>query len=292
MGVEYSNYLSAVLKPLESDGYRVRFRSGYCNLPSTTEINKDFLNNRRVAASFLELDEMKHGGSQYPRTIEQELAFIDTLREKVCDAFVSGISRVILTNDHGTSRMAVLVRKSEYDKKMDSEGHTIYKYGRYCVGTDLAPKYETAIEYGDKLIFADYTRFEQKGAPIDEIHGGASLEEWIVPVVIIEKADARKAKIVVKIVGPTEPLRLDSMTNMVSVRFTLNTYNGNDVSVRVHGKKIVCKHIGDEQTYEFKYKPDKTETSITTKVYVGNDSVGEFTFAVKKSIAQNKKFDL
>ncbi len=290
MGIEYADYLWNALKPLLSEGFRIRIRAGYCNLPSTTEINKDYLNGRNVAASFLELDEMKHGVNQYPRTIEQELSFLDTLCEKVREAFESGVSRVILSSDHGTSRMAVLVRKTEYDKKVPSEGHSIYKYGRYCEGTDIADKFDTAIEYGDKLIFADYTRFEQKGAPIDEIHGGACLEEWIVPIFIIDNATTRKEKLVVTIVAPMEQLRPDSITNMVTVHFSLEYYSRNDVSVRIHGKKIICRQSGNE--YEFKYKPEKTESVISTYVFIGTEQIGNFNFVVKKSIAQNKKFDL
>ena len=290
MGVEYVNYLCSILSPLKANGYRIRARVGYCNLPSTTNINKDFLNGRRVADELRDPDEMKHGNSPYPKTIENELYFLDSLREKIQAAFGSNVSRVILTTDHGTSRMAVLVRSTEFDSKISPKGHTIYKYGRYCEGTDMAEELNTAIEYGDKLIFADYTRFEQKGAPIDEIHGGASLEEWLVPIIIIDNVAARKTKLGISIIPSIGHLRPDSMTKMVTVKFSLDAYKGNDVSVRVHGKKIICKASGAQ--YEFKYLPEKGESEIETLVYIGSENIGKFKFFVKQGITQNKMFDL
>lgn len=290
MGVEYVNYIYSVLSQLKDEGFQIRTRVGYCNLPSTTEMNKDFLIGKRVVEELSDPDEMKHGKTAYPRTIENELFFLTCLKEKVRAAFSSNISRIIVTTDHGTSRMAVLVRSTEFDKKILPRGHTIYKYGRYCEGTDMAAEIDTVIEYGSKLIFADYRRFEQKGAPIDEIHGGASLEEWLVPIFIVDNSTIRKAKVVITIVPPAGQLRPDSMTKMVTVKFLLEKHSGNDVSVRIHGQKIPCQ-VTDCQ-YEFNYKPEKNETVIDTKVYVGPENIGKFKFFVKQGIAQNEKFDL
>lgn len=290
MGVEYADYLYASFARLQSEGYRVRVRIGFCNLPSTTEGNKDFLDKRRVAEELREPDEMKHGSSPYPKSIEGELRFLDGLREKVRNAFSLGVSRVILTTDHGTSRMAVLVRSTEFDKKVPSAGHVIYKYGRYCEGTDMADQLDTAIEANSKLIFADYQRFEQRGAPVDEIHGGATLEEWLVPVFIIDNTAARKQKMILKITAPSNQLRPDSMTKMVTVRFSFDEQVEEVVSVRIHGKKVGCRATNDQ--FEFKYKTAKGETTIVAKVYVGTEHVGEFKFFVKQGISQNNKFDL
>lgn len=290
LGVEYVNYIYSILSSLKNDGYTIRLRAGYCNLPSTTAINKDFLSGRRVAAELLDPDEMKHGSSPYPKAIENELSFLDSLKEKIRNAFSPSISRVILTTDHGTSRMAVLVRSTEFDLKIPAKGHAIYKYGRYCEGIDMADELPTAIEYNGKLIFADYTRFEQKGAPIDETHGGASLEEWLVPIIVIEKSGERKAKLSITIIPPAGQLRPDSMTKKVTVKFSLESYDGNDVSVRIHGKKTVCKKA--DTHYEFEYLPIKEESEIEAIVYAGSNNVGKFKFFVKQGISQNKMFDL
>ena len=188
MGIEYLDYLLYILSPLKSEGFSITVRAGYCNLPSITETNKDFLTDRRVAASLTEFDVLKHGNIPYPDTIIRELDFLRSLREKVERCFQHEIRRVILTSDHGASRLAVSVRKSAFDRKCPVPGGcSVYKHGRYCEGTEAANQLPDAIAFDGKTIFADYARFEQKGAPANEIHGGASLEEWIVPVIVIEK---------------------------------------------------------------------------------------------------------
>lgn len=293
MGIEYANYLASALQKLSKNSFRIR--AGYCNLPSTTSENKDFMDGRRVVIYASDLDKMKDGGNQYPRSIEQELDFLDSIVEKINYEFSGGVTRIILTSDHGSSRMAVLIRNTSLDKKYNAGERQIYKYGRFCDGVDLAEQFETGIECKDKdghdrLVFADYSRFAQNGAPVDEIHGGASIEEWIVPVVIIDKTDVRKPKLSVVIVAPTLALRADSMTGMVTVDFSLKGYSDNDVSVRVHGKKIECKRSGS--AYSFKYLPNKAETSVKVSVYISNNSIGEFKFDIKQGIAKNDKFDL
>ncbi|MDO4562925.1 MAG: BREX-4 system phosphatase PglZ [Clostridia bacterium] len=291
MGAEYIDYIAYVLAEMPIDKFGISYRAGYCNLPSTTENNKDFLSGKNVVLEMLDLDELKHGSNKYPNNIIQELAFLDTLREKIENAFSSERTKVILTSDHGTSRLAVLIRKTELDRKIPAQGHAIYKYGRYCEGTDIADKLPTTIEYDGKLIFADYTRFEQKGAPIDEIHGGAALEEWLVPVITIEKKSGRAKKTIInKAFLKEDEYKIDSFTKMVTVVFGLKNPVTDAVFVIVRGKRISCEKYDDE--YTFKYRPFDGETETTATVFCGNHDIGKIKFAVKRPLDANKKFDI
>lgn len=291
MGVEYLDLIAHVFAELDQSKYSISYRVGSCILPSTTEVNKDFLGGRNVALEVLTLDELKHGTTYYPDNIVAELDFILTLKEKVQDAFTNGVDRVILTSDHGTSRLAVLARKTQYDKKISPEGHEIYKYGRYCIGTDL--DVDTAIEYDGKLIFADYSRFEQKGAPIDEIHGGASLEEWLVPIVTIQKKTACAVEPVKKIVANidliTNSVKKDRSTQMVTVKFRITNRTITALSVVIQGKSIVCQKFAD--VFQFRYKPSGGERKVTA--LLKSDTVeGKFTFEITSGIGTNKAFDI
>ena len=291
MGAEYLDLIAYVLSGMDCSQYSITYRIGSCVLPSTTEVNKDFLANRNVALDTLALDELKHGATYYPSNIVEELAFIATIKEKVQDAFATGIERVVLTSDHGTSRLAVLARKSQFDHKISPQGHEIYKYGRYCVGTDL--DLDTAIEYDGKLIFADYTRFEQKGAPIDEIHGGASLEEWLVPIITICKKSGNTAnkihKVIADIVLLTNNVRKDRITQMVTIKFQLKNSNVSSMNVTIHGKTIVCQKFGD--VFQFRYRPTGDEKKVA--VLLKSDTVeGNFTFDITSGIGTNKAFDI
>ena len=84
--------------------------------------------------------------------------------------------------------MAVLARQTKFDKAFPADGRLVYKNGRFADVVKVDEKiFPTTLEYDDKIIFADYSRFIQKGATGSEIHGGATLEEILVPVITIKR---------------------------------------------------------------------------------------------------------
>ena len=190
LGAEYLNFLAADLATL-ADNFAVKCRVGRCNLPSVTENNKDFLAGRNVAAEILELDTLKHNNQPYPENILGELEILTALKEKILRA-LNTFRKIILCSDHGTSRPAVLARQTKFDNAFPAEGRQVYKSGRFADAMEDDEKvFPTALEYDGKIIFADYSRFVQKGAPGNEVHGGATLEEILVPVITIERHEKR-----------------------------------------------------------------------------------------------------
>ena len=197
LGAEYLNFLAADFSALK-EKFLVRYKIGRCELPSTTEVNKDFLRGRNVVADLRELDTLKHDSRAYPENILSELDFLSALKEKVLQG-LEVYEKIILSADHGTSRLAVIVRQKNFDqfvpKAFPSGKRKVYKSGRFAdARSDDEKKFQTAIEYDDKIIFADYSRFVQKGTTGSEIHGGATLEEILVPVVSIERRRDRDSR--------------------------------------------------------------------------------------------------
>ncbi len=186
LGAEYINFFAEEFASLEKN-FSVKYRVGRCNLPSVTELNKDFLQGRNVAGEVLDLDTLKHESRTYPENILGELEILSSLKEKIRRA-LNVHKKIILCADHGTSRLAVLARQSEFDTAYPAENRKVYKSGRFADALPNDTKnFPTALEYDGKIIFADYSRFMQKGAPGNEIHGGATLEEILVPVISIER---------------------------------------------------------------------------------------------------------
>lgn len=185
LGAEYMNFFAADFASL-GENFSVKYRVGRCNLPSVTELNKDFLQGRNIAGEVLDLDTLKHESRNYPENILSELEFLSTLKEKILRA-LNLYEKIILCADHGTSRLAVLARQTKSNTTFPAEGRQVYKNGRFAetLPNDMK-NFSTALEYDGKTIFADYSRFTQKGAPGNEIHGGATLEEILVPVITIE----------------------------------------------------------------------------------------------------------
>ena len=289
LGAEYLEYISYLFADLSDKEYAISYAAGYCHLPTITSVNKDFLAEKRIIDSVYSLDELKHSTFSYPSNITKELDVIRSLKDTILNSFNQSIRKIILATDHGTSRLAVLIRETEFDKKIPSDGIKLFRYGRYCEGISMESELDTAINDDNKLIFADYSRFEQKGAPSDEIHGGASMEEWIVPIICIEKIASERSfeKISVQLLTPIVSPELG--TDKVTVEFLIKGTSCQKVYVLVNGQRIVCKN--NNNTYAFDYVPRKGESEIKVKVF-GAGMLGEVIVQVKQKISQNKKFDI
>lgn len=289
MGIEYSDYLDYIFSDLNEKQYSVTIEAGFCTLPSITEINKDFMSKRNyVDPPIRELDELKHANNVHPESLIKQLSILDKLKERVLELLVSN-NKIIITADHGTSRMAVKVRNTTFDNVIQKPENTkIYKYGRFCEGTQNESKYPTAISYNDRLIFADYTRFIQNGAPIDEIHGGASLEEWIVPIVTIEKyLNEKTINVVVTLKSAKH--KPDLVTRQVKVAFTISGEKRDSVSAKVKGKSYKC--MWENGIYSFKFTPLKEDTDLNVNIVDGG-ILGQFDIHIEQGIQQNTKFDI
>ena len=192
LGAEYLNFFAEDFAPL-SETFSVKYRVGRCNLPSVTENNKDFLQGRNIFC-VLDLDTLKHTNLNYPENILGELEFLATLKEKFLHA-ADTFKKIILCSDHGTSRLAVLARQTKFDTAFPAEGRQVYKSGRFAEAPASDEKiFSTALEYDGKIIFADYSRFIQRGSTGSEVHGGATLEEILVPVITIERREKFSAQ--------------------------------------------------------------------------------------------------
>ena len=290
MGVEYVDYLAHLFSDLDEQQYSVIFEAGFCTLPSITEINKDFMNGRNtVEPPVRELDELKHANNAHPESLIKQFHILDGLKNRVLGLLVGNTHRIIIAADHGTSRMAVKVRNTVYDNVYPKPADvSIYKYGRFCEGTEDEPKYPTAINYNDRLIFADYSRFVQTGAPIDEIHGGASLEEWIVPIITVERHSGKQSE-TVEVKPKSTKYKPTLGTKQVKVEFFISGKKRNTVSARIKGNSYKCEWV--DGTYSFTFVPSKEDDRLTVKIADGG-ILGQFDIEIEQGIKKNKGFDI
>lgn len=290
MGIEYVEYLSHLFGELDVKQYSYTCEVGYCTLPSVTEINKDFLLGRNtIEPPIRDLDELKHANNVHPESLIKQFNILDSIKDRVLGELTGNTSRVIIAADHGTSRLAVKIRSTELDNTYPKpDATTVYKHGRFCGSNVDEAMYPTAINTGDNLVFADYSRFIQMGAPIDEIHGGASLEEWLVPVIVIEKL-GKKAKPKFTIVPDASKIKPELGTKQIKVKFSISGPELKDVFVNIQGKRIECFY--SDEKYAFAYKPEANEEKFTVKVWHG-EIIGQFEIEVEKAISKNKKFDI
>ena len=188
LGVEFMAFIQS-----RAEAYGMQFECyiGHCNLPSITSKNKEFYNAFPDGSIRKEegLDELKHHGTKYdfqfttePLHIYDELALLDRDLKKMGSALAMGhYQRIIILSDHGASRLAVTYR-SENDKLVLSEPG---KHSGRCCPADKDPGIEFVTYEDGFAVLANYERFKGSRKADVETHGGASLEETVVPVITL-----------------------------------------------------------------------------------------------------------
>ena len=193
MGIEYLSFILA-----KCADYNLMAEVSICraNLPTITSLNKEFVDEFKseglAVTEVRDIDDLKHNGmdnSDYTKTKQpihliRELEIIDDVLKKTQSKLSRDqCERVIMASDHGASRLAV-IHETETLWEMQSKGkHS----GRCCPKSDADVKTEFATEENGFWVLANYDRFRGGRKASVEVHGGASLEEVVVPIIQIRK---------------------------------------------------------------------------------------------------------
>ena len=165
-------------------------------MPSITENNKEFIQyfpNNCYPIS--DLDELKHHSQKYdyrtsklPIHLYRELKIIDTQLREIESSISQGFfQKAVIVSDHGASRLAVIREKeAKAALKQEEKG----EHSGRCCPVDHDPEIPFAAYENGYSILANYDRFPGGRAANVEVHGGASLEEVLVPVLVITKKQA------------------------------------------------------------------------------------------------------
>ena len=135
------------------------------------------------------------------------------------------------------------------------------------------------------IVLADYGRFKGSRAANVEVHGGASLEEVVVPLITLSLKDNTVA---FELVKDRVPADRKLGTNIVI--FTKAFIQG-DVYVEYAGEKISGKKL-DDNHWEFNLAEVKRAGKYSVNVYIGENLVSGLEFqAVGKMGSSNSDFD-
>lgn len=190
LGVEYLSFIKA---KCEQYGLIIETQIGHCELPSITEKNKDFIqyfggNYKKID----ELDELKHHSQIYdyekrkePIHLFRELEIIDEQLRRIQSLLVQDcMKKAIIVSDHGASRLAVISgEQNKTTLKLDEKS----QHSGRCCPTDPNPQIENAAYENGFAVLANYERFQGGRRANVEVHGGASLEEVLVPIIVLSK---------------------------------------------------------------------------------------------------------
>jgi hypothetical protein len=287
LGVEY---LSLIEDLVHKKGLSIRVSIARAELPTITSVNKRFFDSWQGDKKEKngELDDTKHSDSggynftdnEQPIHLAKELDIIAATIDKAATELCLGhCKRFIIVSDHGASRLAVLRRKEEkYDTDTSGE-HS----GRCC---KLFRPYDLpfAAEENGYLVLADYGRFKGSRAANVEVHGGASLEEVVVPIIELSLKDG---SVTVKLVDET--VTVDFRTG-TEIKLFFNS-PVQDVSIILNGKRYQAIQTGGNH-HSVKLPDTKRAGDYAADVYSGDDLIDKIMFkALGKSGRANDAFD-
>mgnify|MGYP000768572181 FL=1 len=202
LGFEYLSLLLDKLAQSE-DGTVVSCTLTQALLPTETEFNEQWKQMSVPYEKLNKLDKLAHKGvvdePDYYTCIEEQIAFFNRVSDKA-NELLKNYQRVIITGDHGASRLAARFFHTRKGLPVFKDA-TPLSHGRYCsIKTKPVGVYEDLKETTDSsgqhyLVFTSYNHFSLSGFAAGkdddnviygEVHGGASPEEMIVPVVVFD----------------------------------------------------------------------------------------------------------
>lgn len=286
-GVEY---LAFILELVRVRGLSISIYIARAELPTTTLINRNFFDAWQGSGKEKndELDAIKHsdtGGYNFennalPIHLAKELDSISEVIDKAAtELALRHYKRFLIVSDHGASRLAVLRRKEE-QYETDTKGE---HSGRCC---KLFEPYDLpfAAEENGYLVLADYGRFKGSRAANVEVHGGASLEEVVVPII---ELSLKNSDIAVELVS--EFVTVDFRTGTeITLFFNSPVKN---VSVILNGKRYPALAI-DGNHYRVALPDIKRARDYPADVYAGDNLIGKIQIKTQgKSGKVNDAFD-
>jgi len=180
LGLEWAGLLTQLL--MEQGNLEVEVKVARANLPTTTEANKGWDSTDEIERG---LDNIAHHYDfRFPDALINATEVIQKIANKA-NVQAQTNNTVIITSDHGLSRFGNMAGK--VNGPMGSE---IKRHGRYAEMTTYeyqSEKNNPWIHDDSKAIMLTHESFSGGGKARGEVHGGATLEECLVPIITVRR---------------------------------------------------------------------------------------------------------
>lgn len=279
LGAEHLGYIQAKCREygMISDIQIVR-----CELPSITSINKEF-KERFETRDVKELDDLKHHSTIYlyercqlPIHLFEELKVIDKELRNIRDLLRShGAQKAVIFSDHGASRLAVIYRHENEKIELEEKG----KHSGRCCRCEQNPNLDQAAYENGWAVLANYERFKGGNKAQVEVHGGASLEEVVVPIVTLT---LRPEKVEYHLVDQKVKYSQGKVTLALCCNMPMNAPR-----IQIEGVFYEGALDSDRRTARFDVDQHTKAQAYRATVWEGNTNTGQvFDFVVERKTKQ------
>lgn len=294
LGVEYLGYIQ---EKCNQYGLSLNTQIGRCELPSLTEYNKEFIetceNKGCHVTSIKSLDEIKHHGEddfnyekvKTPVYLIKELDIINELLLKIrANLYTGNYDKAVVISDHGASRLAVIHETENMWRMATSGVHS----GRCCPKNEIDSKPSFAIEADNYWVLANYDRFQGSRKANFEVHGGATLEEVVVPIIEITK----KATAVESFILDEFKVVILAAKEFPIIKIYVSVDSDN-ISIKIGDKYYKAEKTTQKYIYEIKLEDCAKKGIYSFDVLNGNDILSSnLAFEVKKKgFSETSLFD-
>lgn len=291
LGVEHLSY---IVELANIKGLSMHIDIARADLPTITTVNKGFYDKWSGSKKFKEeeLDDIKHkekGGffysdGQEPFHLVKEL---DIIKRAIDNAATSlamhECKQFVIASDHGASRLAV-IKKDENQHPTDTQGE---HSGRCCKSYDENDR-EFVIEENGYFVRTDYGRYKGSRAANVEVHGGASLEEIVVPIITLKLK--KQSDVDIRVLNE-DSLQADRHNGTLVELYISDIEHVNNVYLVIDGNKYIA-HGDDKTHYSVLLSDVKRQKECKAEVYDGDDLIGTIQLVVKgKTASVNNDFD-
>jgi hypothetical protein len=277
-------------------------------LPAETEFNKQWDDFNGYYEKLDRLDNLNHKGipdnDDYFSCIDTQFEIIKEIAQRAV-SLLQEYERVIITADHGSSRLAALAFHDKPGFKVPENAKPL-SHGRFCelpagfIETVHAENYEY-VKTGEKAYYVikNYDHFSVSGKAVSkdqnnesrsgEIHGGKTPEEYLVPVIILNRSEIPlniihitfnpKTQAVYK-TGNAVTIKLDFNSCISTLEANINGMKGDCKKVSANTWEIQYNNL-DKKPYSMEITADgnlleeKAVFEVRSKGFTENDLFGE-----------------
>lgn len=171
------------------------------NLPTSTAFNRISWPKDRILQTVKRVDNILHDGSSKYENCSYEKNLAEVLRlfqGEVLPRVIAGLNiykRVIVTADHGSSHLAVTAYRKKLTSTIPWENPDDWRYTGISVPKETSDELEEVYHPESQMTYyvvRGYNRFPKSGGKPYGLHGGATLEERLVPFIVFSDINVQE----------------------------------------------------------------------------------------------------